>query len=105
MVDSLERRQPGAWRGPCLEHVKTLRSRDWFAGLPMTLPCALALALGARPAAAQSFHLSSSDIADSAALSRSMPRLAAEVLAVYRDTARARFLDNRFRLQILTGRY
>src|SRR3989442_3407234 len=34
-----------------------------------------------------------------------MPRLAAAVLATYRDTTRARFLDNLFRLQILTGRY
>ena len=34
-----------------------------------------------------------------------MPRLAAEVLATYRDTVLARHLDNLARLQILTGRY
>lgn len=32
-----------------------------------------------------------------------MPRLAAEVLAAYRDTVRERFLENRFRLELLTG--
>ena len=34
-----------------------------------------------------------------------MPRLAAEVLATYEDGDRTRFLDNLFRLQILTGKY
>ena len=59
----------------------------------------------AGPVAAQSFWLSSADVADSAALSSSMPRLAAEVLAVYRDSNRTRFLDHRFRLELLTGKY
>src|SRR5688500_7859670 len=63
------------------------------------------LVLAAGTAAAQSFPLSSADLADSAALARSMPRLAGEVLAGYRDANRARFLDNVFRLQMLTGRY
>jgi len=67
--------------------------------------CACSLALGARTVAAQDFQLSPADVADSAALTRSMPRLAAEVLATYRDTARAHFLDNLFRLQILTGSF
>ena len=67
--------------------------------------CAAVLSLGARTVAAQTFQLSSADVADSAALTKSMPRLAAAVLATYRDTTRARFLDNLFRLQILTGRY
>src|SRR5438309_2340215 len=67
--------------------------------------CAAWLSLGARTVAAQTFQLSSADVADSAALTKSMPRLAAAVLATYRDTTRARFLDNLFRLQILTGRY
>lgn len=62
-------------------------------------------ALRASAVQAQTFPLSRSDIADSAALSRSMPRLAAEVLAVYRDTARTRFLDNVGRLYILTGQF
>jgi putative CocE/NonD family hydrolase len=55
--------------------------------------------------AAQTFPLSSADLADSAALARSMPRLAGEVLASYRDANRVRFLDHVFRLQMLTGRY
>src|SRR5688572_6705442 len=57
------------------------------------------------PAHAQTFQLSSADLADSAALARSMPRLAADVLTAYRDTDRQRYLDNLFRLQLLTGRY
>ena len=77
-----------------------------YCGVPAKgLCCALLLLLGASAAAAQTFQLSSADVADSAALARSMPRLAAQVLAAYRDTARARYLDNLFRLQILTGRY
>lgn len=69
------------------------------------LCCVSFLSLGPTPAAAQSFPLSAADVADSAALARSMPRLAAEVLATYRDADRVRFLDNLFRLQILTGKY
>jgi uncharacterized protein len=67
--------------------------------------CASLLSLGARTVVAQDFQLSSADVADSSALTKSMPRLAAEVLTSYRDTARARFLDNLFRLQIVTGKY
>lgn len=54
---------------------------------------------------AQQFSLSAAELADSAALATSMPRLAAQVLAEYRDTSRARYLDNRFRLEMLLGRY
>ena len=55
--------------------------------------------------AAQEFPLSSADLADSAAMARSLPRLAEQVLGAYRDTNQLRYLDNRFRLQILTGRH
>jgi hypothetical protein len=65
----------------------------------------LVVATSGLPGQAQTFALSSADVADSAALARSMPRLAAEVLAAYRDANRERFLANVFRLQILTGRY
>lgn len=54
---------------------------------------------------AQSFALTPADLADSAAMSKSTIRLAAEVLATYRDTARTRYLDTRFRLELLTGKY
>jgi putative CocE/NonD family hydrolase len=73
--------------------------------LAASLCCGCVLLLSARTVAAQAYPLSSADIADSAALSRSMPRLAAEVLLTYRDGDRARFLDNLFRLQLLTGKY
>jgi uncharacterized protein len=64
------------------------------------------LSLAALPAtvSAQSFPLTSADIADSAAMERSAPRLAQAVLGSYRDTNRLRFLDNRFRLELLAGR-
>ena len=53
---------------------------------------------------AQEFPLSSADLADSAAMARSLPRLAEQVLGAYRDSNRVRYLDNRFRLQLLAGR-
>ena len=71
----------------------------------MGLLCAALLVFGAPTVQAQTFQLTSVDLADSTAMTRSMPRLAAEVLAAYRDTARARYLDNLVRLQILTGKY
>ena len=54
---------------------------------------------------AQALPLSSADLADSAALSRSMPRLAAAVLATARGDSSDRLGDHRFRLELLTGRY
>lgn len=71
-------------------------SRVWLVVLALS---------GARAAAAQTFPLSSADVADSAALAGSAPRLAAAVLATYTDTNRARYLDNLFHLQLLTGKY
>jgi putative CocE/NonD family hydrolase len=65
----------------------------------------VAVLLAAPEVSAQSFPLTSTEVADSAALARSMPRLAAEVLATYEDADRTRFLDNLFRLQILAGKY
>ncbi len=58
-----------------------------------------------RELSAQAFRLTAADLADSTAMARSVPRLATEVLATYRDSNRARFLDNVFRLQMLTDRY
>lgn len=66
--------------------------------------CAFLISLGACAAPPRDYPLSSADVADPAALTQSMPRLAADVLATFRDADRARFLDNRFRLQVLTGR-
>ena len=66
--------------------------------------CVMAVLLTA-PIAAQEFPLSAADVADSAGLARSMPRLAAEVLAAYRDPDTTRYLDNVFRIQSLAGRY
>lgn len=81
------------------------RARSPVSGRTIALLCSTLLSVGSSPARAQTFQLTTGDVADSAALIRSMPRLAAEVLATYRDTARARYLDNLVRLQILTGKY
>src|SRR5262245_18794092 len=64
-----------------------------------------ALALAPCVAAAQSFPLSPDEVADSSALSRSMPRLAEQVLAGYREDNRARYLDNVLRMQVITGKF
>jgi putative CocE/NonD family hydrolase len=53
---------------------------------------------------AHTFSLSSAELADSA-IARSMPRLAADVLAATRDDSSDRLVDHRFRLELLTGRY
>src|SRR5438552_3684434 len=66
---------------------------------------AACMLLGPRVTAAQQFPLSAAEVADSGALATSMPRLAAQVLAEYRDTSRVRYLDNRFRLDMLLARY
>ncbi|HEU5154284.1 MAG TPA: CocE/NonD family hydrolase, partial [Gemmatimonadales bacterium] len=66
----------------------------------------LALALvWAEPLPAQSFPLTQAELADSAALARSMPRLAEQVLAGYEERDSLKLLDNLFRLQSVAGHY
>jgi putative CocE/NonD family hydrolase len=67
----------------------------WFLGLCLVAP----------PCAAQSFDFPGAAAKDPAVLAAAMPKLAGEVLAVYRDADRRTDLDNRFRLQIVAGRY
>src|SRR5262245_20527790 len=83
----------------------TRRSR---AGMREFLKYAAFLALAlvwSEPVPAQSFPLSPADVADSAALTRSMPRLAQQVLAGYQETDSLKLLDNLFRLQLVAGHY
>ena len=60
-------------------------------------------------AAAQPFAFPGAAVEDPATLSRSMPGLAREVIAVYREdnqeTDRRKYLDNLLRLQIVAGQY
>ncbi|HSE44803.1 MAG TPA: CocE/NonD family hydrolase, partial [Gemmatimonadales bacterium] len=66
----------------------------------------LALALvSAEPVPAQSFPLTQAELADSAALARSMPRLADQVLAGYEETDSLKLFDNLFRLQSVAGHF
>ncbi len=66
---------------------------------------ALIAASGAHRAAVQPFDFPSVAVEDSAALSKAMPRLAEQVIAVYREEDRGQYLDNLFRLQLVAGRY
>jgi putative CocE/NonD family hydrolase len=64
--------------------------------------------LAAAGAGAQSFDFPAAAAGDPTALAQAMPGLAAAVLATYRDARdadRRTDLDNRFRLQIVAGRY
>lgn len=54
---------------------------------------------------AQQFDFPSAAVEDPAALSKAMPELAREVIAVYREDDRRKYLDNLFRLQIVAGQY
>ena len=67
--------------------------------------CFLSLCLVALPCAAQQFDFPSGATEDPAALSKSMPGLAREVIAVYREDDRRQYLDNLFRLQMVAGQY
>jgi putative CocE/NonD family hydrolase len=55
-------------------------------------------------AAAQEFNFPDS-AGDAAALSQAMPGLARQVIEVYKDDDRGKYLDNLFRLQIVAGQY
>jgi putative CocE/NonD family hydrolase len=58
-----------------------------------------------KPCAAQQLDFPSAAVEDSATLSRFMPELSREVIAVYREDDRRKYLDNLFRLQIVAGQY
>ena len=61
--------------------------------------------LAALPCAAQPFDFPAAAVEDPAALAKSMPALAREVIAVYRNDDRRQSLDDLFRLQTVAGRY
>src|SRR4051794_7488832 len=65
----------------------------------------LGLFLLAVPCAAQPFAFPAAAVEDPAALSKAMPGLVREVMAVYREDDRRTYLDNLFRLQIVAGQY
>lgn len=74
----------------------------------MIRPAILLLAcLGFSPAALSAtppqFDLPASTATDPAALDAAMPKLAAQVLAVYKEADQDKYLDNLFRLQIVVG--
>jgi len=74
------------------------------SGISGGLLC-LCLLSASHGAAAQPFVFPSPAAGDPAALDQAMPRLAGEVLAVYKEEDRHADLDNRFRLQLAAGRY
>ncbi|MBS0217294.1 MAG: CocE/NonD family hydrolase [Proteobacteria bacterium] len=66
---------------------------------------AMLLALFALPAFAQAPDVRAPDGLDNAGIERAMPELAREVMAVYREDDRQRYLGNLFRLQMVAGQY
>ena len=73
-----------------------MRKHLWLAAI------CLAFAFAAR---AQEFSLPETAAADEATLSKAMPDLARQVLAVYKEGDRETYLDHLFRLQIVAGQY
>ena len=67
--------------------------------------CLLCVYFLASPALAEQFKFSASATETSAALAQSMPILARQVISVYRDDDRLRYLDRSFRLQLVAGLY
>jgi uncharacterized protein len=74
---------------------------QWARFIAIAIGCAA----GGTTANAQQFDFPPAAIRDSAALSSYMPRLAAEVLAVYREGDRGAHLGNLFRLQLVAGQH
>jgi uncharacterized protein len=64
----------------------------------------MSLAVGS-VAIAQQFDFPEAAVKDSVALSKAMPDLAKQVMVVYKDGDRSKYLDNVFRLQIVAGQY
>jgi uncharacterized protein len=64
----------------------------------------ICLAVGSG-AAAQELSFPEAAVGDAAALSKAMPELAQQVMAVYKEGDRDKYLDNLFRLQMVAGNY
>jgi putative CocE/NonD family hydrolase len=75
--------------------VKTFKSIGLLGWCLVAMPCA----------AAQNFDFPGAAVEDPATLSKALPGLAREVIAVYREDDRPTYLDNLFRLQTVAGRY
>jgi len=56
-------------------------------------------------ALAQQFDLPESAVTDPAVLSRTMPALAGQVIAAYKESDREKYIDNLFRSQFVIGQY
>lgn len=61
--------------------------------------------IAAVSASAQQLDFNKAAAADEAELARTMPVLAKEIIAVYKDEDRERYLNNLFRLQVIAGNY
>ncbi|MFI5153554.1 MAG: CocE/NonD family hydrolase [Chitinophagales bacterium] len=53
----------------------------------------------------QNFYFPASYAADSSTLSKNIPGLAKQLIAVYQDNDKANYYDNRFRLEMVAGEY
>src|SRR3954463_12873590 len=80
---------------------KTIKARRIAQLIVLSTACLLA----APRALAQQLDFPGASVEDPVALSKAMPELARQVIAVYRDDDRQKFLDNLFRLQMVAGQY
>jgi hypothetical protein len=69
------------------------------------LLCTCLLIAGSAPAASQRLDFSKVTPTDDAALANSLHALAKQVIGVYTDTTQDGYLNNLFRLQMVTGDY
>src|SRR5712692_10389832 len=95
------------WRGVSRARSRALvtQKRKGPALMKRSLYFALTCLLSAPALAAQEFSFPEAAVTDAAALSKAMPELAKQVMAVYKDGDRAKLLDNLFRLQAVGGQY
>jgi putative CocE/NonD family hydrolase len=81
---------------------KTIKGRRIAQLFVLSTACLLAASL----ASAQQLNFPGASLEDPVAVSKAMPELARQVIAVYReDDDRQKFLDNLFRLQLVAGQY
>lgn len=81
---------------------KVITGRALVRLIVLSIAC---LSSAPESALAQQLEFPSAAVEDPAALSRAIPGLAREVIAVYREEDRQKYLDNLFRLQIVAGQY
>jgi uncharacterized protein len=100
-LHALERNQ----RQDCLIDDTKRAARRVAEGAARSLLIAAACLLLPIVARSQDFSFPAGSAGDAAAVENALPALAAKVTASYKEESRATYLDNLFRLQLVSGRY